>query len=367
KSLLLLLKNIDRTRFNPVVVTMYSDGVNDFFYRDFQQLDIPIYHLHLKSWRDVATFRQLRKIIRRHRIDIAHSHYGSLEFFGTLYARLAGVRHCIYTKHNQRINTDFSYRFQRFLLNRILTERILSISQTVSRHIVSREFVPIRKIELVYNPIEIQNPEIDKERHKAIRRQFNIPENRFIIGNTSRLAEFKGFDIFYATLSNLISADFPIHGLVLSDEETLAGHISLQRGFNIESHITILPFQEDMNLVYACLDCFLFTSKLEEGFGMALVEAMAASVAAVGLNVGVIPEIVKDGQTGLLPYPPKWMPAFTGSVAEAAQSIAESIKKIIRNPKLKIRLVTNAAAFVQQFDARNFTRRIEKVYKNINR
>ncbi|MFA4907898.1 MAG: glycosyltransferase [archaeon] len=367
KSLLLLLKNIDRTRFNPVVVTMYSDGVNDFFYDDFRQLNIPLYHLHLKSWRDVRTFLTLRKIIRRHRIDIAHSHYGALEFFGTLFARLAGVRHCVYTKHNLRIKTGVSFRLQRFLLNRILAERILSISQTVNRHLVSREFAPMRKIELVYNPVEIQNLGLDADRRQAVRRQFNLPENRFIIGNTSRLAEFKGFDIFYATLSNLITADFPVHGLTLADENMIANHLSLQRHFDVGVHTTILPFQNAMDPIYDCLDCFLFTSKIEEGFGMALVEAMAAGVAVVGLNVGVIPEIVKDGQTGFLPYPPKWTPAFTGSVAEAAQSIAESIKKIIRNPKLKIRLVSNAAAFVQQFDARNFARRIEQVYENINR
>lgn len=367
KSLLLLLKNIDRQRFNPVVVTLYSDGVNDFFYDDFRILDIPLYHLQLQSWRDFATFRQLRKIIRRHRIDIAHSHYGALEFFGTLFARLAGVRHCLYTKHNQRINTDLSYRFQRFFLNRILTEKILSISQTVSRHLINLEYAPPRKIELVYNPIVIQNVVIDKEQRKAIRRKFNVPENKFIIGNTSRWTEFKGFDLFYATLSNLISADLPIHGLVLCDEKALAGHLSLQRSFNLERHITILPFQADMNPVYACLDCFLFTSKFNEGFGMALVEAMAAKVVAVGLNVGVMPEIIKHGQTGLLPYPPQWMPVFNGSIPEAAQSIALAIKTVIQDPELKTRLVTNAAIFVQQFDARNFARRIEQVYINIIR
>ena len=57
KSLLLLLQNIDRAKFNPVVVTMYSDGLNDFFSDDFRKLNIPLYHLHLKSWRDIETFR----------------------------------------------------------------------------------------------------------------------------------------------------------------------------------------------------------------------------------------------------------------------------------------------------------------------
>jgi hypothetical protein len=61
KSLLLLLNNIDRQRFNPVVVPCIRTLVNDFFYEDFRKLNLRSYHLHLRSWRDVATFRQLRK------------------------------------------------------------------------------------------------------------------------------------------------------------------------------------------------------------------------------------------------------------------------------------------------------------------
>jgi len=361
KSLLLLLQNIDRAKFNPVVVTMYSDGLNDFFSDDFRKLNIPLYHLHLKSWRDIETFRGLRQIIWRHRIDIAHSHYGALEFFGTLYARLAGVRHCVYTKHNLRFKTGLSFKLGRILLNRILTERILSISQTVTEHLVDSEYASPSRIRLVYNPVE--NPKIPNAAHQAsIKQKWQIPTGQFIIGNTSRFDSSKGFDIFYLALKYLRKMGIPVHAVVMGNESSQMEHQRLISENDLHELVTILPYQKDLSPVYSILDCYLFPSIHTEGFGIALLEAMSYGLPVVGLNVGVMNEIIRNQSNGLLPYPEKWEKTFHGNRTDAAKALAKAIAELYNSPVLLRNISANAKVTAEKYSVTNFVNKIEAVY-----
>lgn len=366
KALLLLLQNIDRTRFNPVVVTMYSDGVNDFFHPDFRALNVPLYHLRLKSWRDFTTFRQLRTIIRRHKIDIAHSHYGTLEFFGTLYARLAGVRHCVYTKHNLRLKSGVFYHLERILLNRYLTERIFSISQTVSRHLISVEHAKSNRIRLVYNPVETPR-RCDDLQVKDLKKRWDISENRFIIGNTSRFDPSKGFNLFYLTLKNLLDMAIPVHAIVLSNQSGWQEHERLVNQYQLQAAVTILPFQKDLSQVYSLLDCYLYTSLHTEGFGMAVVEAMSYGLPVVGLNCGVISEIIRHRFDGLLPFPENWEKTYSGDLLTAAQSLAQAIADLHRNSQFYRKIAQNAQSTAANYSIANFVQRIETGYLELCR
>jgi len=361
KSLLLLLKNIDRTRFAPVVVTMYSDGVNDFFYRDFQQLDIPLYHLHLKSWRDVKTFLALRKIIRQHRIDIVHSHYGSLEFFGTLYARLAGVRHCVYTKHNLRIKSGLWFHLERILLNLFLSERIFSISQTVTEHLVKSEHALRNRTRLIYNPVE-EPVMLSTRQIAALKHEWKIPAERFVIGNTSRFDPVKGFDIFYLTLKNLREMGITAHAVVMGNEASRTEHQRFIEANNLRDFVTILPFQKDLSPVYAILNCYLFPSVHTEGFGIALLEAMSYGLPVVGLNVGVISEIIRNRHDGLLPFPEKWKKTFRGDRTAAAVALAQAVAELYHKPDLYRKISAGAKITAEKYSVTNFVNKLEAIY-----
>jgi len=361
KSLLLLLKNIDRTKFNPVVVTMYSDGVSDFFYDDFRKLNIPLYHLHLQSWRDLKTYRELRKIIRRHRIDIAHAHYGALEFFGTLYARLAGVRHRVYTKHNLRIKTGLSFKLGRILLNRILAERILSISKTVTGHLVNAEYASPYRIRLVYNPVETPRS-LDPGQIVELKHKWKIPPDRFIIGNTSRFDPFKGFDIFYLTLKNLLEMQVPAHAVVMANEVSRTEHQRFIAADKLHDFVTILPFQKDLSIIYSLLNCYLFPSVHTEGFGIALLEAMSYGLPVVGLNCGVISEIIRNRHDGLLPFPAKWEKTFQGDRGAAGRNLAQTLAELYCKPDLYQKISANAKATATKYSVTNFVNRVEAVY-----
>ncbi len=361
KSLYLLLKNIDLNQYPTIVVTLYSTRHDEFFTTPIEQLGIPIYQLHLKSWHDWRAFLQLRQIIKKHRIQIVHSHYGALEFYGTLFGRLAGVRNCIYTKHNVRLKTGFIFNCQRLILNRLLAKRILSISKTVTRHLLEKEFAPWRKIRLVYNPIE--SP---KKMPRTIARQIlGLPHNKLIIGNTSRYDDWKGFDIFYRTAAILIEKGIAVHTLTLTDENARHVHERLIAENRLSANASLIPFQQEMAPVYSALDFYLITSRHTEGFGMAHVEALSYGIPTISLNVGVLSEIIQDGKTGILPFPQQWQPTYKGNVEEAAQAFASSIERLINNPTKIESVRRNALSYAIQFGTATFCLKITNIYRSL--
>jgi len=195
-----------------------------------------------------------------------------------------------------------------------------------------------------------------------LKHEWKIPADRFIIGNTSRFDLFKGFDIFYLTLKNLLAMDVPAHAVVMSSESSRMEHDRLITGKYLQDFVTQLPFQKDLGRVYSILNCYLFPSIHTEGFGMALVEAMNYGLPVVSLNIGVISEIIHDQHDGLLPFPAKWEKTFQGNRGAAAAALAQALAELYRNPDLYQKISANAKATAAKYSVTNFVNRVEAVY-----
>jgi glycosyltransferase involved in cell wall biosynthesis len=98
-------------------------------------------------------------------------------------------------------------------------------------------------------------------------------------------------------------------------EESLKRQVS---ELGIDHAVSFLGLRNDVPSILAALDLFVLPS-LSEGLSMALLEAMSAAVPVVASSVGGTPEIVQDGQTGLLVSP------------ENASELADRILEIINN------------------------------------
>lgn len=138
------------------------------------------------------------------------------------------------------------------------------------------------------------------------REKLNLPNDQILIGLIGRFDAFKGHKLLLDAYEKLpINMQEKI-SLVFLGEKTypdvdnfydyLMGRI---REETFKSKVYILPFRKDVETFYAAIDVFAMASKAET-FGMVTIESMASGTPVIGSNAGGTPELLGDGQRGIL-------------------------------------------------------------------
>jgi glycosyltransferase involved in cell wall biosynthesis len=125
---------------------------------------------------------------------------------------------------------------------------------------------------------------------------------------------------------------------------------ALSHSLGATDYIVWTGFLQNPIPVLQQLDIVVLPSK-EEGFGLVLIEAMAAGKPVIGTLCGGIPEIIVDGETGLL-VPP-----------ESPHELAKAISTLLKNPDLARRMGQAGRRRVEKhFSVDPYVENVEKVY-----
>jgi glycosyltransferase involved in cell wall biosynthesis len=151
----------------------------------------------------------------------------------------------------------------------------------------------------VYHGIE---PPLTLEREregKQIRQELGLGPEDFIVGNVGRLALQKGQRHLVAAMPFLLERVPRAHAVIAGggDLEAYLRDLALEVG--VAERVHVLGPRKDVPALMHAMDVFAMPS-IWEGFGLVLLEAMAAGRPVVASRVATIPEVVVDGQTGLL-------------------------------------------------------------------
>jgi glycosyltransferase involved in cell wall biosynthesis len=132
------------------------------------------------------------------------------------------------------------------------------------------------------------------------RKEFELPEDSFIVGCVGRIEPHKdqmtaleSFNEAAISESMLVfcgNIDKPDYYQMLLDKI---------REYGIDDRVRFIPFTNKIPKLMKCFDVFILPSPAET-FGLVYIEAMAASVPAMGVDGGGVPEIINDGENGFL-------------------------------------------------------------------
>jgi glycosyltransferase involved in cell wall biosynthesis len=209
------------------------------------------------------------------------------------------------------------------MLCKASTQLICNSLATAQRHPCRR------KIKVVHNGVEIQR--FDPAMSGApFRQAYSIPAGAPLLGMVGRLSEVKGQDRFLRILARTLETAPDIWGVIVGGaifgEEDYAAKIhQLAQDLKVDHRVIFTGQLEDPVGALAALDLFIQPGE-PEAFGLVNVEAMAMAKPVIAFNHGALPEIVIDGETGLL----------VGAGDEAA--MAAAAVDLLRNPSLKVRM-----------------------------
>lgn len=179
-------------------------------------------------------------------------------------------------------------------------DRIIAVSKAVSKDLTDRG-VKREKIEVIYNGIAIKETHVD-HLIKAGSSESYGQQATVTLGAIGRITAVKGYQYLIEAMPFVLSAIPDCRLLIAGDgpmRDELSRKISL---LGLDSHITFVGYQDSTDRFLSTIDVFVMPS-LSEGLPMALLEAMACKKPIVASSVGGIPEVINDGENGILVPP----------------------------------------------------------------
>jgi glycosyltransferase involved in cell wall biosynthesis len=240
------------------------------------------------------------------------------------------------------------------LLLRLVT-RFVFVSRHAQSHLDFR--VAPGRGSVVYDGLEVADAPAEAE-VAGVRRELGIPAGAKVVGMVARLAAQKDHPTFIRAAQRIVAAHPNVRFLVVGDTSSEAGatprYQALQNlvdELGLGPHFVFTGFRSDVPRLLPAIDAVVLATHFE-GFGLALLEAMAHGRPVVATAVDAIPEFVVDEETGLLHRP--------GDDAH----LAEQIASLLSDPARAMRVGEAGRQFVKtRFTTEQFARSLGEVYR----
>jgi glycosyltransferase involved in cell wall biosynthesis len=268
--------------------------------QELRDQGFPVTVLERRSGLDWRCSWRLAKLVRQERVDVIHAHQYS-PFFYALLARLLCQRPSILFMEHGRSFPDYP-RPKRKVVNRLLLQRrdrVVAVGVAVQQALIHNEGIPPKKVEVVYNGINLAAYANGSHDRRAVRQEIGVGDQDLVIIQVARLDPLKDHATAIHTLEHVVRRRADAR-LVLVGEGPELGMIKrVVAECNLSSQVRLLGLRKDIGRLLSAADVFLLTS-VSEGIPLAVIEAMAAGLPVVATRVGGTGEVVEEGQTGLL-------------------------------------------------------------------
>jgi glycosyltransferase involved in cell wall biosynthesis len=320
-----LALGLDRNRFACFVAAYQPEGVRA---RELKAAGVPVIHLdvpNLKSLRALRTALTFIRFLRRNRIKVLHAWDASAVFAVPL-ARMLRIPAVFSSVLGHRSLIDERSRKQ-FQSTDRWVDAVVVNCEAMRKHLIEDCSVLPERIELCYNGVNTT------EFHPA-----NCPKPEpvagapLVIGAVCVLRVEKNLEILQKAFAKVAPLVSGAKLLLVGSGPELPKLQANARRLGIQEDCIFVPAVSNVTPFLHAIDIFVSCS-YSEAFSNSLLEAMACGCCVVGSHVGGTPELIADGERGLL--------FESGNVEE----LAAKLTMLIEDVPMRKRLGTNAAEF----------------------
>lgn len=309
--------------------------------------------IRISGWKGIRfLFKGIRKILREERPDIVHVQYMTPGAIPILLLRMLGIKNIIATVHTA---ADI-------------------YSNLCLIHFVQKYFVRVftcitmRAEESFFGSAELYNSNtiLERRNHFTIynalpsyihirEKQKSFSDEEITLGVVSRLERIKGMDLVIPAFAKLKKKYMGIRLLVVGDgsQRTIMQEQAIELGVNDSVEWMGRQEQSHLQSLYDRIDVLLMPSR-SEGFGLTAIEGMARGCVVVASYTGGLPEVVKDGEVGLL------------HKTEDVEDMVAQIQSLLKDRAKIIQFSQNALSYVLQFSFEKYASAFCNLYEHIN-
>lgn len=290
-----LILGTDKDKFNQQICCIES-GIGALGLQ-LQSSGIVVQALARKPGFDWSLITKLRQILRQLNIDILHCHQYTPWVYGWA-AALGTKTKVVFTEHG-RFFPD-RYRWKAWFVNKIMaatTYKITAISAATKTALTQYEFIPAKRIQVIYNGIEAISA--TEETKQSVKTALGINADTRVIGTVARLDPIKNQAMMLRAFAQLTQEEEFLTLLVVGDGPERTALLKLAKELNITSRVIFAGFQNPATGYMAIMDIFLLPS-LSEGTSMTLLEAMSLGIPCIVSDVGGNAEVVAANKSGIV-------------------------------------------------------------------
>ncbi len=362
RSLLRLIKSIDRRRFQPFVVLpeegllkqmIEAEGTEVIVHRRLSIIARPMFHPWRLAWFFLnypLSILSLWRLIKRRRIQLVHTNTGVIAS-PAMAARLARVPHVWHLREWFQEFPHLWLAYARYM--KLLSYRVIAVSNSIARQFPSQD-----KVVVVHNGFSLADFQLPKENARAeLRLRYGLGD-RFVVGCVGRIKLVrKGQEVLVAATGLLEQRGRPIKALIVGapfrgNEEHLEQLRHMVAEMGIGDSVVFTGEMADPRPAYAAMDVLALTSVQPEPFGGVVMEAMCMGLPVIATNVGGSLDQVVDGVTGLFVPPGD------------ASALADAIEKLMQDAELRRRMGVAAVNRIRDsFSLEEMTRKVEAIFE----
>jgi len=354
KHLLTLLTGLNKAKYQVTLILLVErDKLLEDFVRRFEEGGVQVKRVLIRGDVDPLLVWGLYQLLWKGNYDLVHTHLIHADLYGTLAAKLARVPIILSTKHN-----DDAFRRHPFLafLDRLASKfanKVIVISNSLRRFFVEVEGLDSGKIIRIYYGLDAAELGVHKLGGSSVREEFGIAADAPLVGIIARLDPQKGHAYLLTAFAKVAEALPGARLLVVGDGHLRRDLERRARELGIAHQAIFTGWRDDVPCIMAGID-LLVAPSLWEGFGLVLLEAMVAGRPIVASRVSAIPEVVADGETGIL-VPPK-----------DPQALAEAILRLASDQELARRMGEAGRERIEErFSAKRMVKMTENLYDGL--
>lgn len=291
--------------------------------------------------------------LKERRFSLLHTHDYKANLFGLIAASLVKMPP-VATVHLHDLSTN-SLKLYRLLdlVTLHFFPRVITVAEAIRQELIAGGLPP-DKVVTIHNGIEGRKFAAGAfARAERLRQRLGIGTGQPVVSTIGRLSPQKGQKDFLKSAAQVLKALPNARFLILGDGPARQELWDLCHSLGIHKAVSFLGHQRDIAAFMALSDAVVLAS-VREGLPYVLLEALALGRPVVATQVGGVPEVVQDGEAGLL-VPPR-----------RPDRLAEAILYVLRNPAEAARLGQNGRERVlREFTAEAMARKTAEVYREV--
>lgn len=295
-----LAREIDPQRIK-TSICLISDGGP--LVKDFEDMGIPVTLILKKGRYDFSILWRLRNFLKKGQFDIIHTHLFTANFWGRASALFLPPV-LVSSAHNVQSREHAFLSHIETFLDRTLTrttDAVFCVTPMVMRSMEKETGLPREKLVTIENGIQCPDQETLPSKTEA-RMLLEIPEKVPCLAVIGRFSTQKNHRIFLSSLLPVIRK-FPDLQVLFVGEGELENEIrEYADELKLGKTVRFMGQRRDIATILRALDALVVPS-LWEGLPNVMLEAMAVGTPVIATRVGGIPDVLTDGQTGLLTEP----------------------------------------------------------------